>query len=251
MISIFHDNTFVLDTENTTYAFCIAKTGQLEHLYYGPKIHVINDTVLNESHTNAFGNSTLYENEVSEYSLEDLDMEASFYGKGDIREPMIEARASDGSTTLDFVFSKYEVLDEKPVFETLPLSYDDEGDSDTLRVTLKDKNHGFTLELYYTAFFSKNVIARSAVFINSSNENVVLKRAMGALIDFPKDGYRITSFHGGWANEMNRRDLILTGGKFVNSSFTGTSSSRSNPLVLMSEMSATENMGVVFGFNTL
>ena len=31
---------FVLHTANTTYAFRKLSTGQLEHLYYGRKIHV-------------------------------------------------------------------------------------------------------------------------------------------------------------------------------------------------------------------
>ena len=31
------NNTFILDTENTTYCFKVLPTGQLEHLYYGAK----------------------------------------------------------------------------------------------------------------------------------------------------------------------------------------------------------------------
>lgn len=246
MINIFHDDTFVIDTKGTTYAFRAMKSGQLEHLYYGPKIHVDEETDLAEKHSNIPGNTVAYSKEAADYSLEDVDLEASFYGKGDIREAMIEAVAFDGSTTLDFVFDSYEVLDEKPEFETLPMSY---LGGNTLLITMIDRNHSFTLQLLYTAFEDTDVITRSAVFINSTNQKVILKRAMGALIDFPLSGYRITSFHGGWANEMNRCDTVLTGGKFLNSSFTGTSSSRSNPLTLMAHDDATEDNGIVYGFN--
>lgn len=297
MIRILNNDTFVLETKGTTYAFKIMKTGQLMHLYYGPKIHVDCDTDLSEKQSNIPGNTVAYSNENTEFSLEDVDLEASFYGKGDIREPMIECVSFDGSTTLDFVYDSYEMLDEKPSFTTLPTSYisdgveqslEPDGDEDsaeksfrfdgseenkgqpakadgseenaekssmaagdavTLAIKLVDKNHGFTLILYYTAFEDTDVITRSAVFINSTNQKVVLKRAMGLLIDFPESGYKITSFHGGWANEMNRCDTVLTGGKFVNSSFTGTSSSRSNPLTLMAHTDSTEDSGLVFGFN--
>ena len=34
------NDIFVLHTEHTTYAFRKLPTGQLEHLYYGRKIHV-------------------------------------------------------------------------------------------------------------------------------------------------------------------------------------------------------------------
>ena len=270
MINIFHNDTFVINTKGTTYAFRVLKTGQLEHLYYGPKIHVDEDTDLAEKHSNIPGNTVSYNSENNSFSLEDIDLEASFYGKGDIREPMIEAVAFDGGTTLDFVYDSYAVLDEKPKFETLPTSYveksenqagvkipnksDNGADAEknhgsTLQIIMIDKNHGFTLKLFYTAFENEDVITRSAIFINSTNQKVILKRAMGALIDFPEAEYKITSFHGGWANEMNRCDTVLTGGKFVNSSFTGTSSSRNNPLTLMAHADATEDSGVVFGFN--
>ena len=33
-------NVFVLDTPNTTYAFGVIPSGQLEHLYYGEKISI-------------------------------------------------------------------------------------------------------------------------------------------------------------------------------------------------------------------
>ncbi len=196
MISIFHDDTFVLDTKDTTYAFRVCPTGQLEHLYYGPYIHVDPDTYLSESHTNAHGNSTAYNAETNYMSLEDLDQEAAFYGKGDIREALLEIESADGSSTLDFVFYSYKLLDEKKVFQTMPTSYDDTGKADHLVITLRDKNHGYMLDLYYSVFSESNVITRSAIFSNTSENKVILKKAMGALIDFPDCGYRITSFHG-------------------------------------------------------
>ena len=38
MITI-NNNMYVLDTDNTSYAFAVLGSGQLEHLYYGRKLH--------------------------------------------------------------------------------------------------------------------------------------------------------------------------------------------------------------------
>ncbi|MCR5102370.1 MAG: hypothetical protein K6B41_13555, partial [Butyrivibrio sp.] len=54
---------FVLDTKNTSYAFKVMETGQLEHLYYGAKI-TVNETsdleALSEKRAFQQGNSIAY-----------------------------------------------------------------------------------------------------------------------------------------------------------------------------------------------
>ena len=37
-------DAFILDTDNTTYAFAVHESGYLEHLYYGRKIRVCDDS---------------------------------------------------------------------------------------------------------------------------------------------------------------------------------------------------------------
>ncbi len=268
-ITVTHKN-FVLETKNTSYIFRTIETGQLEHIYYGAKIRVDRDSILYESHTNAHGNSLFYNNDHPELSLEDVLLETSNYGKSDIREPQFVISAPDGGTTLDLVFEKAEIVTGKEPFETLPGSYGlDENveqsvaDSDEstdavvqpsgnhLIVTMKDKNYGYLVELHYYVYEDCDVISRSAKFINPTEESVVLNRALSMLLDFPASGYRITSFHGGWTKEMGRYDTILTHGKYQVSSFTGTSSNRANPFVMMSDPLSTEDTGKVYGFNLL
>ena len=240
---------FVLSTKTTTYAFRVMETGQLEHLYYGPKIRIDAASDFAESHTNAHGNSIAYTNDHPEFSLEDMMLETSAVGKGDLREAQFEVICADGSSSLDFVFVSAELLEGKAGYETLPASYADIEDVEHLLILMKDKNHGFELELHYYVFKDCDVIARSARFINASSANVELTRALSMTLDFPDSGYRLTSFHGGWTKEMGRFDTILSAGKFVNDSFTGTSSSRSNPFVMMSDPMAAEDHGLVYGFN--
>ncbi len=242
---------FVLNTKNTSYAFTVLETGQLEHLHYGAHIELEEASTLIEKRAFAPGNTCCYDNDHPELSLEDVRMETSAIGKGDYREPMIEVVCADGSSSLDFVYESYEVLAGKEEFKTLPGSYDESGEVETLNITLKDKNHGFTLVLSYYVYEECDVISRSARFINTSEEQVKLTRMLSILLDFDRAGLKVSSFHGSWTREMNKSDIILPAGKYVNSSFTGTSSNRTNPLFMVSEPESTETAGEVYGFNLL
>ena len=242
---------FLLNTKNTTYAFSVMETGQLEHMYYGRLIHGDEPSVLKEKRAFAPGNTVTYNDLHPELSLEDVCLETSAIGKGDFREPMVSVICADGSSSLDFVYDSYEILDTKPEFNTLPGSYDESSKVQTLNITLRDRNHGFTLILSYYVFEDCDVITRSAKFINSSGENVKITRMLSMLMDFDRAGMKITTFHGSWTREMNKTDMILPAGKYVNSSFTGTSSNRCNPLFILSDADSTETTGDVYGFNLI
>ncbi len=242
---------FALDTNNATYAFRVMPTGQLEHLYYGRKIRIEDVSTLVEKHAFAPGNCNFYDNEHMEFTLEDVALETSAYGKGDIREPMVEVICQDGSSTLDFVYESHTITTGKEEFRTLPGSYDEDNKVGHLTVVMKDKNEGFHLELHYYVYEDENVITRSARFINDTKNPVQLSRMLSLQLDMNADDFIVSSFHGGWTKEMNKSDVRLNGGRFVNSSFTGTSSSRSNPFIFLSRPETTELMGDCFGFNLI
>ena len=121
---------FVLDTENTTYCFRIIETGHLEHLYYGERLYIESESdidVLAEKHSFAPGNTNVYDNEHTNFSLEDMRLELSTYGKGDIREPFVIIKHADGSITSDFLYLSSDVKEGKTPLETLPSTYQDDG----------------------------------------------------------------------------------------------------------------------------
>ena len=110
------DDIFVLDTRKTTYCFKVLKTGHLEHLYYGDLISVNGSDdldVLTEKHFFAPGNTNIYTKDTPEFTLEDIRLEMSSYGKGDTREPFIEILHEDGGSTCDFTFKDYEITKGK------------------------------------------------------------------------------------------------------------------------------------------
>ena len=74
---------------------------------------------------------------------------------------------------------------------------------------------------------------------------------MSLQLDLEPSDYVFTTFHGAWAREMGRTDVRLVPGKYVNASYTGTSSSRDNPFVMLGKEHTTEDAGECFGFNLI
>lgn len=245
------DGLFELHTDETSYLFGILPTGQLEHYYYGRKIHVKTAEGMREKHAFIQGNTNWYDDEHKTYTLEDMCLEMSSLGKGDIREPFIEVIHEDGSYTSDFVFDSYEINDEKAEYISLPGSYDESGHVEHLKITLKDNQYDLTLELHYYVYPDCNVITRSCKLMNNSNSAVSVKRLMSLQLDLQDAGYTVTTFHGAWAREMNRTDTRLYAGKFVNASYTGTTSNRCNPFFMVSREHTTEEAGECFAFNLI
>ena len=252
------NDIFVLHTAQTTYAFRKLPTGQLEHLYFGRKIHVCEPLDENavapliEKHTFQPGNSCVYDREHDAYTLEDLCLEMSAYGKGDIREPFVELIYEDGSFSSDFVYEssvRFEGREARDAEDALPASYDEKNQVEHLCVTLKDNNSALKLELHYYIYEDCDVITRSAKLINDGENAVQIRRLMSCQVDFPTSDHVFTSFHGAWAREMRRWDVPVAAGKYVNASYTGTSSSRTNPFVMLSGRETTEDTGDCYGFN--
>ena len=246
------DGVFVLNTDNTTYAFRVMDDCKyLEHLYYGRKIHISSVDGLIEQHSFAPGNTTIYQSGSDAYTLEDVCLEMSCIGKGDIREPFLEAVLPDGSTSLDFQYESSSINKGKQELSTLPTAYDENEDAEQLIITMKDRNSDLSLKLLYCVFAKCDVITKSVIIENCGNENIRLTRLMSNQIDFDSQDFVFTCFKGAWTREMNRCDSLVNGGKIVNSSFTGTSSNRANPFVMLAEKNATETNGDCYGFNLI
>lgn len=246
------DHVFVLDTKDTTYCFKLLETGHLEHLYYGTHLDIDSADeaeVLSEKHAFAPGNTNCYDQEHLNFSLEDIRLEMSSLGKGDIREPFIEIIYPDGGMTCDFLYDHCEILERKEELETLPSSYGEEGEVEGLKLVLKDRSYKVALELCYYVFADKNVITRTSKVINQGETQIKLKRIMSTQLDFETDDYMLTTFNGAWAREMQKHDMKLTAGKHVNSSICGSSSSRANPFVMLWKNDATEDAGTCYGLN--
>ena len=245
---------FILDTNTTSYVFGILPSGHLEHLYYGSRLNITSQEEcisLVEKHYCVPGCAIAYSKEHNNISLEDVRLEVSGAGRGDIREPFIEVIHGDGSYTSDFVYSNSIITKGKKPFDTLPGSYEENDRVEELTVYLKDSQYDLTLELHYYVFEEQDVITRSAKLVNTGDETVTLKRLMSGQLDFEKDGYTFTMFRGTWAREMQKVEVPVLGGKIVNESYCGCSSNHANPFVMLSREETSEDYGPCYGLNLI
>lgn len=245
------NNTFILNTEHTSYVFQVLKSGHLEHLYYGKRIDCSwqGAQALVEKNEFLKGNMVSYSSDYNNLGLEDMCLEMSSYGKGDIREPFIEVTHFDGSRTSDFLYAGYEIKNGKSSCHTLPVSYGTEEEVKELKVILRDRSYSLELQLIYNVFAHSDVITRRSVLVNTGEHDVMVDRLLSTQLDFDQNEYTCSLFTGAWAREMNRRDMPVKQGKIVNSSITGTSSNRANPFVMLWENNAYEDGGNCYGMN--
>ncbi len=265
---------FLLQTKKMSYMFRKLDSGHLEHLHFGGSLfsgekydrlkkeidleekdkELIEKTAqaIAPKHYHCGGNMNYYSDEFQTLSLEMLSLEMSSFGKGDIREPMVELVYPDGSSTVDFLFYDYELRSEKRALETLPTSYDDMGKAQQLVIKLTDKEYSTRLDLLYTLFPDCDVLVRSAVLYNDGDEPIRVKRLLSTCVDIHETGLKFTSFHGRWAYEMGKSEAVCKAGKVVCEELAaGESGSRSNPFVMVSSPETDENHGDCFGFNLI
>ncbi len=247
------DNSlFALDTASTSYFLRITPHGHPEHIYYGPRLpHDAMDS-LTHKRSAVTGSTVDYEEHADDnYSLDCLCLEWSGVGRGDYRMPPAELRMPDGSFCSDFVFTAYRIVEGCVPMAELPSAYDESNRAQTLILSLADESNRMELELSYTVFEDTDVITRRAILSNHSGADCEIRRLMSLNLDMENRGFSMITFDGNWIKETHRHDRKLQYGIFVNSSTTGSSSSRHNPGFLLAEENASEEHGSVYGFNLI
>lgn len=239
------EDFFLLETRRTTYCFRAAGQGLLQHLYYGRRLELSGGwEALVPQVRHLPGNAAGW----GAVSLEDMALEVSAPGLGDLRESLVRV---DGGVPVDFRFDRAELLPEKPALEGLPSAYNETGKCGTLRVHLLDKNNKLRLELLYTTFDGCDVITRSARLVNLGEKPVTVLRLLSNQVDFPEQDYLFTSFTGAWGREFERTEAPCGPGTIASGSRTGCSSNRANPFVMLRRRGADEDHGDCFGFHLL
>ena len=245
---------FVLETAHTTYCFRMLPTGQPEQLYYGRKLPLQDEAALEaitEKRAFASGTTVSYDAEHPEIVLEDVCLEFSSLGKGDLREPMLELVYPDGSRTSDFVYGSHRIDSEQPSQRPLPGSYAEDGKAEHLCVVYRDRSAALALETHYYVWPECDCICRRSVLRNDADAPVEIERLLSAQLDLPRKDLSVTSFRGAWAREMGKVTVPLPGGKYTVESRSGSSSNRCNPFFIVHAPDATELNGDCWGFNLI
>jgi alpha-galactosidase len=228
----------------------VLKTNHLGHLYYGRRIdEEIQIQQMEMKYTVELGSSTTYSSESSPFSLNVALLEASTYGKGDYRDPMIHLEFEDGSRVSDFLYEKHKIIKGKPPIEDLPQVYtNDVSEAETLVVTLIDSIVDVSLELSYSVFEDADVIVRSLKIVNGNTQKIQIQKAMSVNFDHHESYFDLITLDGAWIKERQLVTRELQYGITKIDSKKGVSSADHNPFIALKRKNTDESMGECYGF---
>ena len=243
------ERLFHLETENSSYVFRVLENQQLQHLYYGKRIHV-KENYGNLASYQTRGFEVSYTADEERIQLSMIPNEYAAYGKGDFRHPAYQVQDATGSRITELKYQGYTLSTGKKRLEILPSTFDDDGDrSEVLTITLKDDVIGLVVKLNYTVFPGQNVIVRNVEFINEGQSDLKLLKAMSLQLDLPDDQFDFIHFSGAWLRERQLYRTALRPGLQSIDSLRYSSSPQNNPFFMLSRKHTTEESGEVYGFN--
>lgn len=232
------NGVFHIQKEQYSYLLKINPWGLPEHLHFGMPVQTEDAFAFASRVGLGWGCSILLDTQDTASCPDVLALEWSGSGRGDYRESPLELSGQSA----DFRYAGYEIFGEGAKMSCkLPQAH---GAAETLAVYLEQP--GARLTLYYTPY--PTALVRRTVLENTGESPFAVNKLMSMTMDIP-GSFVMTTFNGGWIAEMRRQDTLVGASKVVNESLTGSSSNRHNPGFLLSEPDATENAGIVYGFN--
>jgi alpha-galactosidase len=238
LISTTDPRHFHLTNGRISYAFRATDEGLLEHLHFGA---AITDP---QPRARVMRHCTVMLEDNPDLSLNDLAQEFPTRGRGDFRAPIFAGRGAE-NTVFDFRYVSHDVLAAKPELSGMPSAR--EGDSQSLRVVLRDAVQGVEAALHYTIWAEHDVIAKYVELRNIGTETVHLRRAASTALDLPPGEYDVQHLHGTWARECNVERFALPTTRVEIDSARGTSSNAHLPYLALVSPDATETAGACWG----
>lgn len=243
--------TLTLRTRSTAYQMQIGAAGHLIHLYYGPRIEddCVDHLIVPVGHS--FSPNVAEARRSQDFSLDIAPQEYPAANTGDFRLPALECVTDGGAAGAQLRYARHEIRPGKYALPGLPASFAEEGQAETLSVTLRDGATGLEAELLYGVFEADDVIARAVIIKNGGDAPIRLERAQSLCLDIPDGEWELLHFHGRHCMErMPERARLMHGIQTV-SSRRGASSHHHNPFVVLLEPAATETQGACVGIMPL
>ena len=235
---------FHLHNGRISYVMRVHENGALGHLHFGGPL----DPDRPLAHLEA-GGFAGFSNRVGD----PVALEYPTTGSGDHRIPALTVELADGSTVLDLAYVEHRITAGKPARDAadrLPATYVESHDeADTLEIVLADAPSGLRVELSYTIFADRSVIARSARIRNEGAAAIRLTGAMSLVLDLPDADWELLQLSGGWARENHVVTTRLRPGRQSVGSDHGSSGHAHNPFIALRRATTTEAEGEAIGFS--
>lgn len=240
------NNIFTLHTTNTTYQMKADSYGYLLHLYYGPRTMGNMEYLLTYVKHGLSGNPYAVGMNRA-YSLDVLPQEYPTLGTGDYRVHALNVADAEGVECCNLTFRDYEISKGKYTLPGLPAVWAAEDEADTLKITLRDEIGIVEVQLMYGVLEKEDIITRAVIIKNTGRENITIKKAAAAALDFVSGDFDVISFYGKHNMERMLQRQPLGHGTFSVGSSRGTSSHQYNPGVILADREATEDAGSCYG----
>lgn len=249
---IYHEQAkeFHLFNDEVSYIIGIMENGQMENLYYGKALRDRDD--FSHFHEETMRSQmSICVPEPGLLSMHYTRQEYPVYGTGDYKSPALCIRQEDGSRITNFVYKDYKILKGKPSLAPLPATYvEDDGEGDTLEITLHDDKINTDMVLSYTIYKDYPVITRNTRFLHKGESSIVLEKAMSACVEFLDMDFEMVQLSGAWARERYVKSRRLEMGIQSIYGMNGTcGGAEHNPFMALKRPDAGEYNGEVYGFS--
>lgn len=213
-------NIFRLDAAKVTYAFGVDDKGQLQSLYWGPRLNA--SDAIPPAVTPAKGDAI-------DGDINRIRQEYSGWGGGLYYEPGVKITFPDGNRDLVLHYQSYSIK------------------GDTLYVVLKDIERAIFVTLEYEMDAGTGILRRSATISNQTATPVIIEQANAATWFLPRGrDYTLRFLSGRWAGENNVDERPVQPGKTVLESRRGTTGMQNEPWFAVRRNDANETNGQVW-----
>ena len=237
-----HNDLFALHGDGFTCLIRVNRYGLPELLHFGAPVKAEDAAALAPAAGTGWGESILLEESDSASCADVMPLAWSGCGRGDYRESPMELEDENGPMASLFRIAGSSITDGiLPMSGGLPQA---KGEGESLELTFDAA--GLRLKLCFTVL--GGVLTRRAVLENTGGKPVWIGKLLSFCADLP-GRFDMHTFDGGWIAETHRHVTPVGEARVVNESVTGFSSHRHNPGFLLSAPGATEDHGVVYGFN--
>lgn len=236
-----------LDTPHTSYAMALADKKWLGHVYYGPRIGDMDLAWALRLEQPPFTPNKNQREEVTFFDC--FPSEYPVENQGDLRETCLAVRTEKNQVDCLPVFDHFEILPGKPELSGLPATFGTTEDCATLKLVLKDDQTHVTVELYYTAFNSLDVITRSVVIRNQGSTPVWIDKALSCCLSLPYEDQQLVTLHGSWAREQQIQFQEIGRSYQGTASRRGISSHQDHPFLAVASRDITQTQGQVYAMH--
>ena len=214
---------WVLQAGEATYAMGVNERGELQSIYWGPR--VMRDADFSPAHSRP---------EVASFDLSSTTTPQEYPGWGAelYNEPALKATYANGNRDVVLHFVQQHI------------------DGETLQIDLKDIASDLQVHLYYKVYPETGILQRWSSIENHTDQAITLESAQSAAWSLPHgEGYGWRYLTGHWGAEWQLHSEALQTGAHVIESRRGSTSSQANPWFAIDRPDQTteENGPVWFG----